>query len=66
MFSYLQDLEISAFKINYYFLLLKYRQYYRSSIKLLECAILNHNERHFCQKCNLICEAIRKNNWTSI
>lgn len=66
MFSYLQELEISVFKINYQFQLLKCRQCYRYSIKLLECAILNHNERHFCQKCILICEAIRKIYQTSI
>lgn len=50
MFSYLQGLEMSAFKINYQFQLLKCRQCYRYSIKLLECAILNHNERFFLSK----------------
>lgn len=66
MLSYLQEVEISAFKINYQFPLLKYRQCYRYSIKLLECAVLNHNERQKCQKCNLICDAIIKTYWTSI
>lgn len=66
MFSYLQELELSAFKINYQFQLLKCRQCYRYSIKLLECSILNHNERFFCQKCILIYLAIRKIYQTSI
>ena len=63
---YLQELEISAFKINYYLQFLICRQCYRYSIKLLECAIWNHNKRHFCQKCILICEAIRTIYWTSV